>query len=438
MRLRAILTLAMAAVGGVAVAVAIVLIAMTSAMSQAGLALDRSLERVRLLMDLEAYALQSLQDPGAPADPPQEIISRLEAVADAEARPDVERLGPLIETAIRAPTREGRQSAFGAATRALRGVVAREDRLAEDALARTASWSRAATSIGIAAVIVLLAGVGLSLGWLWHRAFEPVVAVVGAIEALAAGDEAARAPETGPGEIQQIGQAFNRMAAALGRQREQQLAFVGGVAHDLRNPLNAMQAAVSLLSQPDADAARVADRLRRHIDRLESMVGDLMDRTRVEAGQFELHLDTADLREIVQRAVEAQRAAAPNRRFVCDLPPDPLPARCDPLRVEQVLANLLSNAVKYSPESTPVVVVLAGEPPWARLSVADSGIGISPVDVSRLFEPFARGANVGRIGGAGLGLSVADKLVRAHGGRIDVQSEPGRGSVFTVRLPLAS
>jgi signal transduction histidine kinase len=106
--------------------------------------------------------------------------------------------------------------------------------------------------------------------------------------------------------------------------------------------------------------------------------------------------------------------------------------------MEQVLNNLLGNAAKYSPESSDVEVVLECADANAVVSVTDHGIGIAPSDRSKIFEPFRRGKNVGNIGGSGLGLSVARKIVAAHGGTIDVRSDPGSGSVFTVRLPLVS
>jgi signal transduction histidine kinase len=112
--------------------------------------------------------------------------------------------------------------------------------------------------------------------------------------------------------------------------------------------------------------------------------------------------------------------------------------RCDAIRIEQVATNLLSNAVKYSPESSDIEIVLERNGSTAMLSISDHGIGITAADRAKLFEPFRRGKNVGNIGGTGLGLSVSRKIVEAHGGSIDVRSEPGLGSSFSVRLPLAS
>jgi signal transduction histidine kinase len=242
--------------------------------------------------------------------------------------------------------------------------------------------------------------------------------------------------EEGPGEIREIAAAFNEMTSTLGQRREQQLAFIGGVAHDLRTPLNALQVAMTLLDQPGADPVRVRERMRRQIGRMEHMVGDLLDRTRIETGRFELDWQSCDIRDPLSRVVELQRDSSP-RVIRLQMPPEPMVARCDPLRIEQVVTNLLSNALKYSPESTDVEIVLQRDGPDAVLAVADHGIGMTAVDRTKVFEPFRRGQNVGHIGGTGLGLSVARRIVEAHGGDIHVRSELGLGSTFVVRLPLA-
>ena len=168
------------------------------------------------------------------------------------------------------------------------------------------------------------------------------------------------------------------------------------------------------------------------------MIGDLLDRTRIEAGRLDLHLEDCDLRDVVARIVDVQQDSGAARVFRLLLSHEPVSVRCDASRIEQVLTNLLSNAVKYSPESSDVEVVLDRDDSTAVLSVTDYGVGMTAADRTRIFEPFTRGDNVGSIGGAGLGLSVTRKIVEAHGGRIEVRSEPGLGSVFSVRLPLAS
>ena len=439
MRLRTTLTVVMTGVGALAIGVALALVILTSALNQASVKLGGATERLRLLMELESYALQHVrQTADSESQTAIGIIDRLREASEPEFREDIQRLDAMIESVAAASTQAERASAFDTVVSELRSVASREDQDARRAMAVAASWNRLANITGIVAVLVMLAGVAGVLAWLWRSALQPLVAVIEAIERVAKGDAGARVAEEGPSEIRQIAVAFNGMAASLGRQREQQLAFIGGVAHDLRNPVHALQMAVALLDRQPSDPARLRDRVQRQAARLERMIGDLLDRTRIEAGRLDLHLEDCDLRDVVARIVDVQQDSGAARVFRLLLSHEPVSVRCDASRIEQVLTNLLSNAVKYSPESSDVEVVLDRDDSTAVLSVTDYGVGMTAADRTRIFEPFTRGDNVGSIGGAGLGLSVTRKIVEAHGGRIEVRSEPGLGSVFSVRLPLAS
>jgi two-component system, OmpR family, sensor histidine kinase MtrB len=438
-RLRTTLTVVMTGVGGIAVGVAVVLVILSSALYQTSVELRGATERVRLLMELESYALQQVRAAaGSESQPAIDILDRLRQTPERKTREDFQSLEEMIQAVTAAPTAAERESRLEAVVREIRSVVAREDENARRAMAASASWNRLANVSGIIALVVLLAGIAGVLAWLWRSALQPLVTMIGAIQRFAKGDMDARAAEEGPTEIRQIAVAFNDMAVSLERQREEQLAFIGGVAHDLRTPLDALQVGVTLLGQPPSDPLRVRDRIRRQIERLQHMIDDLLDRTRIEAGRFELHREDCDLRELLARVVDIQRDFAPTRAFRLLVPHEPVWARCDALRIEQMVNNLLSNAVKYSRESSDVEILLDRDDSGAVLSVTDHGIGMTAIDRSRVFEPFRRGKNVGNIGGTGLGLSVTRKIVEAHGGSIDVRSEPGSGSVFSVRLPVIS
>jgi signal transduction histidine kinase len=257
-----------------------------------------------------------------------------------------------------------------------------------------------------------------------------------------AGDRSARAPENGPAELLVTARTFNEMAAALERQREAQLAFLGGIAHDLRNPLATLKltAAVATMDErplpPAAEIRTLFQRVDRQVVKLDRMVEDLLDAARVEAGRLSLELQRCDVRALVTEVVDQHRPAAPDHRIEVSLPADPVPVRCDPIRIEQVLANLVGNAIKYSPGGGRVRVGVTAEEGRATLSVTDQGLGIPFDEQGHIFEPFRRGARHDGIPGMGLGLSVARRIVEAHGGALDVESAPGAGSVFRVRLPL--
>jgi signal transduction histidine kinase len=426
----------MGGVGALAVGVAVALVILTSSLYQAGIRLADATERMRLLMELESYALQRVRD-GASSSQQRvsEISERLRRqtpVPDGE----IDRLDDMMRSLGEASTAEERDATLDALIPALRSVVAGEDERARRAMAEAAWWNTVGNVTGIAATLVLLGGVTTVLAWVWRSALQPLLTMIETIGRVGRGDVGARVAEEGPGEIREIAAAFNEMTSTLGQRREQQLAFIGGVAHDLRTPLNALQVAMTLLDQPGADPVRVRERMRRQIGRMQHMVGDLLDRTRIETGRFELDWQSCDIRDPLSRVVELQRDSSP-RVIRLQMPPEPMVARCDPLRIEQVVTNLLSNALKYSPESTDVEIFLQRDGPDAVLAVADHGIGMTAVDRTKVFEPFRRGQNVGHIGGTGLGLSVARRIVEAHGGDIHVRSELGLGSTFVVRLPLA-
>jgi signal transduction histidine kinase len=234
------------------------------------------------------------------------------------------------------------------------------------------------------------------------------------------------------------------MAVALERQYDNRLAFLGGVVHDLRNPLSVLKLSTALLgadrpAQAPQSSEKALAVVRRQVERLERMLEDLLDAARVEAGHLELRLSRRDLRDISRDVVETFRESSPNHELRLALPEQPLLVSCDPLRIEQVLTNLVSNAIKYSPRGGKVEVALEQPGSEAVLHVVDQGVGIPPDDQAHIFEPFRRsGASRELVAGAGLGLFVAQRIVEAHGGRIEVESRPGAGSTFRVRLPLTA
>src|SRR5262249_38729641 len=156
---------------------------------------------------------------------------------------------------------------------------------------------------------------------------------------------------------------FNAMADSIARRRREQITFLGGVAHDLRNPLGALRLTTRTLGPgrplPDeGEIRRVVDRIDRQLASLERMVGDFIDTASIEAGQLQLRLEHCDLRPIVAQGVELFQAASHQDRFDLVLPDHPVPARCDRVRLEQVLTNLLNNAVKYSPPDSRISISL--------------------------------------------------------------------------------
>jgi signal transduction histidine kinase len=326
-------------------------------------------------------------------------------------------------------------SAFDAVDR----VVEVNVEQARDVEKQAERWDRIVGIGGPVIAMMLLGGTAAILLWVRRAALRPILHIADALRRFAAGDRAARAKEAGPAELVAMARTFNEMAAIVERQREAQLAFLAGVGHDLRGPISAFKLSLAVLSPdrplpPEPEVRSIVQRLGRQTDKLERMVADLLDAARVEAGQLSLELEPCDVRELVSEVVEQYRPTSTAHRLQVSLPPTPVRVRCDPVRIEQVLGNLVGNAIKYSPEGGAVEVAVSTANGAAVVSVADQGVGIAPDDRPHIFEPFRRGASHDRFPGLGLGLAVTRRIVEAHGGRIDVESAPGAGSVFRVEF----
>jgi two-component system, OmpR family, sensor histidine kinase MtrB len=272
-----------------------------------------------------------------------------------------------------------------------------------------------------------------------RQVLAPLSQIRHAMQRFDTGEFESRATEAGTREICEIAITFNDMADTIGRRRQDMLAFLAGVAHDLRTPIAAVKLAWQGLLRTGLPVEPTQlERLDRQLDRLARMVGDLLDAVRIEAGELALEPEDIDLRLSTYEMVEIYRLTSPAHAVRLELPEEPVEVRADPLRLEQVTSNLLSNAIKYSPEGGEVNVRVLVVGKEAELVVSDQGIGIPEEELPNLFMPFRRGvSSKGVSTGAGLGLSVVRRILSAHGGRIDVQSTPGRGSTFRVRLPLA-
>jgi PAS domain S-box-containing protein len=222
--------------------------------------------------------------------------------------------------------------------------------------------------------------------------------------------------------------------------------FLSIASHELRTPLTSLQlqmeSVIRLVSaaQEGLDP-RFRDKVQsaaRQVERLSTLIDTLLDLSRISAGQLRLNRELFDLAAVVVDVAERWRDAA--HQVGCELRcigQGPLIGRGDTLRLEQVLTNLISNAIKYGP-GKPIDLVMTGGSETIQLSVCDRGIGIAAHDLPRIFGRFERAASSCQSGGLGLGLYIARQIVEAHGATIDVSSEVGVGSKFTVTLPIAA
>lgn len=335
--------------------------------------------------------------------------------------------------------------AMDSARGALKDLVEYNLALARAAREGAYRWDRIAGVIGATVAALIISGTLAFLFWARRNVLAPLVEMRARIARFGAQDKTTRLLPHGPSELQEVASTFNAMADELARQRQERLEMLGGVAHDLRNPLSVLRMATTQFApeRPLPPEHRLRDLLslvRRQVARLDRMVGDFLDASRLEAGSLELRVEQIDLRAVAEEVVELYRSGETNREILLSVPDDPLVAQCDPGRIEQALGNLVSNAIKYSPQEGRVEVSLSetGDGEEIVVSVTDRGLGMSHDEMRRLFEPFSRvGALRDRVPGVGLGLATASKIVSAHGGRIDVSSAPGRGSLFEIRLPAA-
>lgn len=266
--------------------------------------------------------------------------------------------------------------------------------------------------------------------------------------AVASGDPAQR---YGPQDLTLLSDVARRTALALEHARLYRAAhlaaqaredFMHVASHELRGPVANFRLSVQLLERELArgERGRVEERLRvlsRQADRLGRLSGALLDVTRITAGRLSLLRQEIDLgalaRDVVARHADEAEAAGTAVTVEAE---GPVPCQADPERVEQVIANLLGNALKYG-RGAPVTVKVHPEDGYAVVAITDRGIGIPPEQQARIFGRFERAVPARNYGGLGLGLWIARSLVEAHGGRISVESTPGQGSTFTVKLPRA-
>lgn len=329
---------------------------------------------------------------------------------------------------------------------------------APDLLRGLAIFGAASIAVLAAASVFALGSAGLVAYLLSRRLVTRLERLGAAVESLAAGNLAARAPAGGDDEVGQLVGRFNHMAVDLERTLHELEAerdrvtgllmarrqLVAGVSHELRTPVATvrgyLEAALGRDGAVSADLRADLEIMEGELERLQRLIDDLFTLSRAEVGQLELRSQPMDVGVVVQRLVETLAPLAWQQRRVQmlvetagDLPP----ARGDAQRLEQVVSNLLSNAVRHTPPGGLVAAAVRADVETVRLEVRDTGSGIAPADLPHVFERFYRGPGQDGRSGAGLGLALVKELTETMGGRVEAASTPGEGTCFTVRLPRA-
>jgi two-component system phosphate regulon sensor histidine kinase PhoR len=219
--------------------------------------------------------------------------------------------------------------------------------------------------------------------------------------------------------------------------------FVANVSHELRTPLSILRGYIeTLLDDPtlQAESARILSIMERHSKRLGRLIDDLLSLARLESSNAKLELSIVRLEELFNNVVRdwREKFAAKNLKVFVDLPPHPLTLRADEARLHEVLYNLVENAVKYSHEAGHIHLQATRRSDEVILSVTDTGLGISKDDLPRIFERFYRAdkARSRELGGTGLGLAIVKHIAQLHGGRVEADSQLGRGTTIRVALPV--
>jgi signal transduction histidine kinase len=296
---------------------------------------------------------------------------------------------------------------------------------------------------------VALGGLGGAL-FVGRRIARPLRALEWEAARLAHGGEPSPGVR-GPVEVRRVAYALRSIASAVASRRatvaaltEERETLMQTVSHDLRTPLHVVVGHARLLQRQGQDPAvlRRADAILASAGRMTRLIGDLVDAARFEAGHVDLQLEPMDLASFLGGWRDRVAAGLHVERVRLEVPASVPAVLADPGRLDQILANLVSNALKYSIPGSEVRVTLTEAPPAAapnvlRLAVSDVGPGIPSDELPRLFERYYRSKSAPHAEGLGLGLFITRKLVEAHGWRIHVQSELGKGSVFTVVIPVS-
>jgi signal transduction histidine kinase len=317
----------------------------------------------------------------------------------------------------------------------------------QTAIENVATVSAAVGALALGIAVIVAAAMAL-------RVTTPLRRLTEASRALAEGQLGERIPRAdiagGSSEIAALATQFNAMAdqveesvERIRRDRDRGRDFLADVSHELRTPIAALLTFNELLTERAGDdpgaRAEFLQNSRVQLERLDWLAQNLLELSKLDSGLVLLDLRPDDLRVAVESAVEQARPAARRRDLTLEvsLPDAPIRIRHDPQRIGQVVTNLVGNAVKFTEPGGRVTVRVAPAPDGATIEVGDTGVGIRPAELPRIFDRFYRGslANEARGSGSGLGLAIVRSIVDMHHGTVEVSSRLGAGTTFTVNLP---
>jgi signal transduction histidine kinase len=298
----------------------------------------------------------------------------------------------------------------------------------------------------IAIAPVILLGAGLLGYWLAGTSLRPVEGIMDEVDAISDGTSLHRrlaVPVSGD-EMARLAQTVNGMLARLEQSFASLHRFTADASHELKTPLQVLRAGVErALIHPGtpAEIIQSLDETLAQINQMTEMVENLLTLARADEGRAPLAVEESDLREVVADVAETAGMLGEDAGVtaVHAMPAQPVRLAVDRHRIREMLLNMVTNAIKYTPQGGRVALTLEEDAEAVTFRVQDTGTGIAPGDLPHIFDRFWRAdqarSRTGARPGTGLGLAITKWIAEAHGGTITVQSRPGRGSVFTVRLP---
>jgi len=292
----------------------------------------------------------------------------------------------------------------------------------------------------MSALILVL--VGAASVWFSRRLAQPLDELATAARRFGAGDTAARAGLDHGDELGDVGRAFDEMADRTAAMLHAQRQLMADVSHELRTPLARIRVALELAAEDPMAAKDVLTDVGADLDEIDQLIEDILTTARLDTEQARLERRPARIGELAERAAQRFAARHPGRKLETMVATDrEREIECDPVLLRRAIDNLLDNAAKYSEPGTAVRLVVdeAEGPDGARVefAVVDRGIGMSAEELERAFTPFWRadGSRTRRTGGVGLGLALARRIARAHGGDVTLASAPGRGTTARIGVP---
>ncbi|HEY0479617.1 MAG TPA: HAMP domain-containing sensor histidine kinase [Kofleriaceae bacterium] len=291
----------------------------------------------------------------------------------------------------------------------------------------------------LGAMILVL--VGIASVWFSRRLARPLDQLAVAARRFGAGDTTARAHLTLADEVGDVGRAFDEMADRTAMVLHSQRQLMGDVSHELRTPLARIRVALELAAEDPVAAKDVLADVGADLDEIDQLIGDILTTARLDGEHTKIDREPTSVGELVDRATRRFTARHPGRALQRPqgAPGDDRAIECDPVLLRRALDNLLDNAAKYSEPDTPVALAVQPNGRSVAFEIIDRGIGMSPAELDRAFTPFWRadGSRTRKTGGVGLGLALARRIARAHGGDVTLASQPGQGTTARLEVPLS-